>query len=164
MNIKCLQLSKPEATVAGTQTPSVTEWRRKPWQKPDSVAQFSSDQRTNSVWLWFRHYRSEVRLDLNIQNIYPVPSGWRFPCLTLDEGLDHSVKLHTHVCVMITVGLCLLILLNVIVSVEALYSPSADPEKVRLTSKPVSKTQTVKYVRHYCIIIFRTTKRNYLDD
>jgi len=32
----------------------------------------------NSVCLWFRrYYRLEVRLDQKIQNIYPVPSGWR---------------------------------------------------------------------------------------
>ncbi len=35
--MKCPQLSKPEVTAAGTKTPSVTEWRKKPWEKPGSV-------------------------------------------------------------------------------------------------------------------------------
>ncbi len=35
--MKCPQLSKPEATAQGTKTPSVTEWKKKPWEKPDSV-------------------------------------------------------------------------------------------------------------------------------
>jgi len=36
-------------------------------EKPDSVAQFLWP--TNSVWLLSRHYRSEVKLNLNIQDI-----------------------------------------------------------------------------------------------
>ncbi len=36
LEMKCPQLSKPEATMVRNQTPSVTEQRKKPWEKPGS--------------------------------------------------------------------------------------------------------------------------------
>jgi len=57
------------------------------WMEKKTPDQFSSGQRANSVWLWFRqHYRSEVRLDWNIQNIIQF---------NLVKGLSHHSGMET---------------------------------------------------------------------
>jgi len=60
LNIKCSQLSKPKAKGDSGKEPNLGR------NQTQSGGKFSSGQRTNSIWLWFRSQ--------NVQNMYPVPS------------------------------------------------------------------------------------------
>jgi len=69
------QLIKPKAKATVARNQNSIRWQNGEKNLGRNQAQLGASSPlapnwTNSVWLWFRqHYRSEVRLDYNIQNI-----------------------------------------------------------------------------------------------